>query len=209
MRLNSLAEIHDNNILVDKREIFLYSVDSSDKESSEINMNTAMTFLKNLRYLESLSLDPIIIHNSSYGGEWDVGMAIYDSIAASKCHITMICHGTVQSIATVILQATDDRQSMPNCKFMFHDGCTGIHPDLTHRQMKSYSICEQQNENVLYDIYTDKCIDGPFFTENNRKRSEVKAYIKTQIGKKEDWLLNAEEALNYGFIDKIIGNTKK
>lgn len=200
-----LQEIHDYNISVKTRELFLNPCDAN----SQTDILLASNFIKNLRYLENIdSKQNITIHQYNAGGEWQAAFAIYDAILNAQCHVTIIGHGEVQSAGVLILQSADLRLIMPHCEIMCHEGTSGIHPDLSHKAAKSWAAVEREKEELLYDIYADKCMFGKFFTERNYKRNRVKAYLKTQMAKHEDWVINPMQAIEYGFIDDIIGSKK-
>ena len=155
--------------------------------------------MKNLAILEKTPAD-IIVHQYSQGGQFDAGLLIYDAIKASNCEITIVCHGSVMSIATVILQAADWRISMPNCLFMIHDGGEGTNG--THNQVQSWAeICKKQRE-LMLNIYAEKCQNGEAF--HGLTIAKVKSKLNAILKEKEDWYMTAEEALAYGFIDEII-----
>jgi ATP-dependent protease ClpP protease subunit len=203
-RNDILGELHNFNILAESREIFLYQ--SNRESGQDIATDVALTFIKNLRFLERTSSDNILVHLFSNGGEWDAGFAIYDSILNATSYITIVGHGAVASIATVILQAADKRLVMPNAEIMIHEGTTGMHPELTHKQAKSWATSEEQKAEILFDVYARKCIEGAFFKGNNADLDAVKSYLKNKLNQHEDWFLTPEQALNFGLIDGIIGS---
>lgn len=199
-----VERLHDYSILLETREIFLNPSDSD----SETDIALAITFIKNLRLLESINKNNIIIHQYNAGGQWQSAFAIYDAIRDSDCHITIVGHGEVQSAGVLILQAADCRLVMPHCEIMLHEGTSGIHSELSHKAAKSWSVIERQKEELLYDIYTDKCVSGQFFIDKLYKRNRIKAYLRTQMAKQEDWVISPSDALEYGLIDDIIGSKK-
>lgn len=201
---NTLEHLHSYSVLIDSREIFLNPKDADN----QTDILLATSFIKNLRLLESINKNDIIIHQYNAGGELPAAFAIFDAIKDSACHISMIAHGEVMSCGLLILQAADIRLAMKNCEFLAHEGTTGIHDSLSHKQAKSWSIREKFKAELLYDIYTDKCMAGQFFLERKYKKNRIKAYLKAQISKNEDWFLSADEAMEFGFIDDIIGNKK-
>ena len=60
----------------------------------------------------------------------------------------------------------------------------------------------------MIDIFTEKCINSKIAIEKNWKRMMVKKHIMHQLATKRDWILNAQDAVDYGFADGII-NSKK
>ena len=82
----------------------------------------ATTFIKNIRLLDQIKNEPIIIHMDSLGGNWGDGMAIYDAIKISRSHVTILVYGQAESMSSIILQAANKRITMPNAYFMCHYG---------------------------------------------------------------------------------------
>ena len=122
-----LYDLHNYGANLDTREIFLHNYyTSGDDENPGVEYKMSNTFLKNLRALELKSDKPIIIHMQSVGGEWSDGMAIYDAITMSKCHITMIAYGQAESMSSIIFQAADSRLITPNTYFMSHYGSSAV-----------------------------------------------------------------------------------
>jgi ATP-dependent protease ClpP protease subunit len=59
----------------------------------------------------------------------------------------------------------------------------------------------------MLDIYTKKCAKGNFFKNNNKYKTPVsiKNFIRKNIDRKGDWYMTAEEAVDYGFADAVLG----
>ncbi len=195
---NQIEEIHENCIDISGRQIYLHDSVKEDAEDG-IDFRVASRFMKNLSILEKSPGD-IIIHLYSAGGQFDAGVLIYDVISASCCPVTIVCHGAVMSISTVILQAADHRLAMPNCSFMFHEGSEGI--DGTHKQSKSWAEACKKQRDWMISLYAEKCQNGEFF--KGKSVGKIKQYISSCFDRKEDWYLNSEEALTYGFIDRVV-----
>ena len=129
-------------------------------------------------------------------------MAIYNAISLSPCHITILGYAIVCSMSSIILQAADARLFMPDTDFMVHFGEVSV---------EGHSLCvessvesnKKANERML-DIYANSCVHGKFF--KGKAKSRVKSYIRQEISKRGDWWMNAEEAIDYGFADCIVGD---
>jgi ATP-dependent Clp protease, protease subunit len=198
-RNDILEELHVHSILVDSREIFLCGELGGETEDA------APKLLKNLRLLEQMGNEPIVIHQYSLGGPWDSGVLIYDAIENCSCHIIFIMHGAACSMGSIIPQAADTRIIMPNCTFLVHGGYTGI-GDLTHRQSQSLAELEKKQFDRMLDIYTKAILEGPFFVENNMDEGKIRKFLITRLEKKEDWWLLSDEVIKYGFADGIMGD---
>ena len=90
---------------------------------------------------------------------------------------------------------------MPYACFMVH---WGTYSDSGHYlTVKSGMEFGQKTEKMMLDIYSEKCVDGPFFKSQNMNVQDVSKYIEDKIITKSDWWLTAEEAVHYGFADQV------
>ena len=203
----AISEAHEYDIITSKREIFLHSHYDSEEEAG-VDYRVANRFLKNLRILESINNDPIVVHQHSVGGDWECGMLIYDSLAATTCPIIFICHGIAASMGSIIPQSIYKkglRLTMPNCCWLIHEGYEETSG--TVKQFNSYHEFSKSTMNQLYNIYCDRCQNsGDFFKEMTER--QCKSYLRRKLKAKEDWWFTADEALSYGFVDGIFGSTK-
>ena len=159
-------------------------------------------FIKNIRALERKSKDPITIHMNSIGGEWADGMAIYDAICMSKCHVTIIVYGQAESMSSIIFQAADERMITENSYFMIHYGSTDATGD--YLNVQNFAKYEQAICDKMIDIYANVCVNGKFFKEKyNNNTSSVKKYLQRKL-KHGDWYMTAGETVDYGLADKVI-----
>lgn len=200
-----IEEIHNHGVLLETREIFLHGETDSDSYDAGVEFRMANKFLKNIRLLEELSTDPIIIHQHNIGGNWFDGMFIYDAIYNSMCHVILIMHGSAFSMGSIIPQAADTRIIMPNCVFMIHDGYTGIDSSLTYKQSKSWSEMESQIREKMLDIYCDICKNGHIFQKEQADEKKIRDILTEKMSQKEDWWLFSKDVVNYGFADVIFG----
>lgn len=199
---NRLNEIHEHNIDVDSNTVYLHGYignDSDDDPGTDFRM--ANKFMKNLHTLAG-KCDQITIHQHNIGGSWDAGIMIYDCISNCKTYVEMICHGSIMSMGTIVLQAADCRVSMPNCDFMFHYGYSG-EGSLNHLELQSYAEYDKKLRNKILEIYLSRCKNSEAFKDKNN--NQIKTFLRNKLTSKGDWYLSAEEAKYYGFIDKIVG----
>ena len=73
--------------------------------------------------------------------------------------------------------------------------------------MSSFQWSEKES-NKMIDIFTDKCLNSPMAKEKNWKKMIIKKHIMSQLANKSDWILDAEEAVYYGFADGVLGDRK-
>ena len=182
-------------------EIYLHSYET-DPEDNGINFKVASKFMKKLHEAEHKDANKIIVHTSTIGGEWAEGMSIFDNIFYSSLPVYMIGHGCLCSMGTIILQAANKRYLMPNCDIMVHFG------DLTlsgHQvSVESGTKYYVKVKNQMIDIYTDRCIKGKFFKDKSYSKAKTKAYIKRKLESSVDWYMSAQEAVDFGFADKVL-----
>ena len=57
-------------------------------------------------------------------------------------------------------------------------------------------------------MFTEKCIKSPLAKEKNWNKFIIKKHIVSQLANKSDWILDAEEAVHYGFADGVLGSRK-
>lgn len=201
-----IEEIHNYNICLDTREIFIYGEPGNENEDSGVEYRMSNRFLKNIRLLEASGDSPIMIHQHNIGGEWADGIMMYDSIVSCNCYIIFIMHATACSMGSIIPQAADVRIIMPNCTFMIHDGYTGIDSSLTYKQSRSWTNMETKTRDIMLDIYANVCVNGHYFQKEQADTKEIIQYIKNKMDQKEDWWLFAREAVAHGFADAVLGD---
>ena len=205
-----LYDLHNYGANLDTREIFLHNhYTSDDDENPGVEYRMSNSFLKNMRALDLKSDKPIIIHMHSVGGEWSDGMAIYDAISMSRSYVTIIAYGQAESMSSIIFQAADLRLITPNTYFMSHYGSSAaIGEYLTVQNLAKYEkhICD-----VMIDIYAKSCIQGSYFQEKYGKSPDldkVKTYLTRKL-KSGDWYINSQEAVHYGFADRVLDDWQK
>jgi ATP-dependent protease ClpP protease subunit len=200
-----LLSIHTYNIDTKNREIFLHSYMSDGEEESGVDYRSAIIFEKNMRYLNLMSSDPILIHMHMPGGDWEDCLGIYDTIKHSKAKTILLAYGKVQSASSVILQAPNIRILMPNVTMMIHYGSISL--DSEHSKAAASSLKWNEREcDKMIDIFTERCIQGDMAKNKNRKKLMAKKHIQSQLASQCDWILTAEEAIQYNFADGILGH---
>ena len=60
----------------------------------------------------------------------------------------------------------------------------------------------------MIDIFADKCLSSPLAVGKNWKKMIIKKHIMSQLAAKSDWILDADEAVYYGFADGVLGSKK-
>ena len=157
--------------------------------SGEINDSTANSVIAELLYLDSLSHEDISIYINSPGGVITSGMAIYDTMNFVKSDVCTICIGMAASMAAFLLSsgAKGKRFILPNADVMIHQPLGGAEGQATDIKIASDRILGLRNKlNKILSKNTGKHLN------------------KITKDTERDNYLSAEEALDYGIVDKII-----
>lgn len=205
---DSMYLMHEYNILPDKREIFLHSfIDGAD--DSGVDYRSSVVLQKNIRYLTLGSNDPILIHMNMPGGDWEDCLSIFDTIKLSSAKTAILGYGKLQSSSGVIFQSPNLRIMMPNATLLIHYGTISL--DSEHSKAAASSVQWNEKEtDKMVDIFVQRCLKSPIAKEKKWKNSShiIKKHLMSQISNKCDWILDAEEAVYYGFADGIFGSKK-
>lgn len=180
---DSLTQFHDNGMYVPTRTIKLYG--EIDEESQE-------RFITNFHAIDQ-TMGTIVIFLSSEGGSVESGFAIYDEIRNSKNLVRIICQGGVSSMATVILQAGDERIMRPNSYLMLH---MGEHESSGHPKSKEEwdKLMKKWDEKTI-QIYLKKIKEKKQRFSKNRLTKMIE----------HDKIFSPDEAVALGLADKIEG----
>jgi len=197
-----ITDIHDRNINVQTREIYLHSVYGSGEEAG-IDYRVATTFIKNLHILEREGKGNILVHTHTDGGSYTDGMMILHAMRLSKCVINALAYGQASSMSGIILQGADKRILMPDCDFLIHHGSISIE-DSSRAAREAIAWNEKACKRMLH-IFAARAIIGRFFKEKKYSLGRIKDYIDKKIQSKADWYLSPEEAVYYGFADGVLG----
>lgn len=202
-RDNDIYNIHTFCLDIKNREIYLHSyIDNEEEEGVEYR--PAVMFSKNIRYLNTLSHDPILVHMHLPGGIWEDCFAMFDTITTSKSPIIILAYAKVESASSVLLQAAHHRILMPNAHVLIHYGSLSIENE--HKAAMSSLAWSEKESQKMIEIFTDKCVDSSIAQTKNWKRMMVKKHILSQLANKSDWILTASEAVEYGFADGVLGD---
>lgn len=160
--------------------------------NDEVNHVTAGLVVAQLLYLEGQDASKdISLYINSPGGSVTDGFAVYDTIQYIKCDVSTICMGMAASMGSFLLSAgaKGKRYSLPNSDIMIHQprisgGLQGPASDI-----HIYSEHMQKNKLRLNKI----------LAENTGRTLE-----EIERDTDRDNFMTAEEAKEYGLIDKVI-----
>ena len=158
--------------------------------TEEVNNVTASLIVAQLLYLEGQ--DPnkdISLYINSPGGVVTAGLSIYDTMQYIKCDVSTICMGMAASMGSFLLAAgaKGKRYALPNSEIMIHQPSGGAQGQATDIMIHANHI--QKTKDRLNKI----------LAERTGQPLEVIAQDTER-----DNFMSAEEALEYGLIDKII-----
>ena len=158
----------------------------------EVTDTSANLIMAQLLFLESE--DPtkdINLYINSPGGSVSAGWAIYDTMRYIKCDVSTICLGMAASMGAFLLSggAKGKRLALPNAEIMIHQPLGGAQGQATEIQIAAEHILKTRDRlNQELSANTGKPLD----------------VIKADT--ERDNFMSAEEAMNYGLIDKVITN---
>ena len=158
--------------------------------SDEVNDATASLVVAQMLFLESQDSEKdISFYINSPGGSVTAGMAIYDTMQYIKCDVSTICMGMAASMGAFLLSsgAKGKRYVLPNAEVMIHQPSGGAKGQATDIKI------------VADHILRTKAKLNKILSENTGKPIEVIA-----ADTERDNFMTAEEALEYGLVDKIM-----
>ena len=158
--------------------------------SDEVNDTTASLVVAQLLFLEAQDPDKdICFYINSPGGSVTAGMAIYDTMNYIKCDVSTICIGMAASMGAFLLSAgtKGKRIALPNSEIMIHQPLGGAKGQATDIKIQADLILRtRDNLNRI-------------LAENTGRPVEEIARDTER-----DNFMTAQQALEYGLIDKIL-----
>ena len=157
--------------------------------SDEVNDATASLVVAQLLFLEAQDPDKdISFYINSPGGSVTAGMAIYDTMNFIKCDVSTICIGMAASMGAFLLSAgtKGKRIALPHSEIMIHQPLGGAQGQASDIKIRADLILRTRD--MLNKILAD----------NTGKPIE-----QIERDTDRDYFMTAEQALEYGLIDKI------
>ena len=158
----------------------------------QVNSATASVVVAQLLYLEGQDPDKdIYLYINSPGGSVSDGMAIYDTMQYIKCDVSTICTGMAASMGAFLLSsgAKGKRIALPNSEIMIHQPL-----------ISGSGLSGQVTDIMIHSNYLQ------------RTKERLNKILSANTGKpyedicrdtERDNFMSAEEALEYGLIDKV------
>lgn len=160
----------------------------------EVNDKSAALIVAQMLFLESQ--DPerdIEFYINSPGGSISAGLAIYDTMQFIKCDVSTLCLGMAASFGAFLLAGgtKGKRMALPNAEIMIHQPAIGggVKGQASDIQIVSDHI--QRSKKRLNEILA---------------RNTGKTVETIEAATERDNFMSAEEALDFGLIDKIVNS---
>jgi ATP-dependent Clp protease protease subunit len=156
----------------------------------QVHDGMANTIIAQMLFLESEDPDKDInVYINSPGGSVTAGLAIYDTMQYIRPSIATICMGQATSMAALLLAAGEKgkRYALPHSRIMIHQPLGGAQGQATDIDIQAREILKIKE--LIHRIiakHTGQAL------ENIRRDTE------------RDFFMDAEEALKYGIIDRVI-----
>ena len=158
--------------------------------NDQVDNASASVIIAQLLYLEGQDPDKdISFYINSPGGSVSAGLAIYDTMQYIKCDVSTICMGMAASMGAFLLSAgaKGKRLALPNSEIMIHQPLGQAQGQATDILIHASHI-EKTRANL-----------NKILAENTGKPLEV-----IEKDTERDNFMSAQEALEYGLIDKVI-----
>lgn len=156
----------------------------------QVNQVTASLVVAQLLYLEAQDPEKDIhLYINSPGGSVTDGMAIFDTMNYVKCDVSTICVGMAASMGAFLLSAgaKGKRFALPNSEIMIHQPLGGTQGQATDIEIHAKRIVRMKEKlNTLIAEFTGQSLET--VTKDTDR----------------DNFMTAQEALDYGLIDKVI-----
>ena len=162
--------------------------------NSDVNNQSANSIIMQMLVLSAE--DPkadIYFYINSPGGSVTDGLALYDTMQAIPNDVVTICLGSAASMGSFLLSGgtPGKRYSLPNSRLMYHQVMSGISGGTQYVDMET-SVKETKKLYEKLNMYLSEFTQGKISFEEMKKKTD------------RDWWLSPQEAIESGFIDKII-----
>jgi ATP-dependent Clp protease protease subunit len=155
-----------------------------------IDDEVANVVIAQLLFLVSEDPDKdIMLYINSPGGQVSAGLAIYDTMQSLQCDVATYCIGQAASMASFLLAAgtSGKRQALPHARVMIHQPLAGFQGQAVDIDIHAREILRTRDTlNALYAKHTGRSAE------------------QIQRDTDRDRFLSAEEAVEYGLIDRVL-----
>ncbi|CAN5342734.1 ATP-dependent Clp endopeptidase proteolytic subunit ClpP [soil metagenome] len=160
-----------------------------------VNDHTANLIVAQLLFLESENPDKdVSLYINSPGGSVSAGMAIYDTMQFIKPEVSTLCTGLAASMGAFLLAAgaKGKRFSLQNSRIMIHQPSGGAQGQATDIEIQAREI-----------LYLRERLNGILAEKTGRSIEEIRKDTE------RDNFMSADQAAEYGMIDKVLSSRPK
>lgn len=161
----------------------------------EVDDSMAASITAQLLYLEAMDTEKDIqIYINSPGGSVSAGLAIYDTMQYIKCDVSTNCIGLAASMGSFLLAGgtKGKRYALPNAEVMIHQVLGGAQGQATDVEITTKHLLKTKEKL------------NRMLAENTGKDYE----IICAATERDNWM-SAQEAMEFGIIDKVMTNREK
>lgn len=162
--------------------------------SGQVNDAMANTIIAQLIFLANQDeKKDISLYINSPGGSVTAGLAIYDTMQYIACDVSTICVGMAASMAATLLAAgaKGKRIALPNAEVLIHQVMGGAEGQATEIEISArHILATKERLNRILSKHTGQIIK------------------KIEKDTDRDYYMSADEAKEYGIIDKIVTSKK-
>lgn len=159
----------------------------------EIDDEMANSIVAQLLLLDSENPEKdIMLYINSPGGVITAGMAIFDTMKLIKADVSTICLGEAASMGAFLLSAgtKGKRLALPSARIMIHQPLGGARGQATDIELEAKEILRMKN-----------MLNGLLAEHSGQSIEKIKEDTE------RDHYLSAQEAVEYGLIDKVVEST--
>lgn len=171
-------------------ELDIDGVIGFDWWASEEEQNTKEQMRAQLKEIQAISADKIVVNISSLGGDVDHGLAIHDLLASNSAEVETHVTGMTASAATIIAQAGDTRSMSDNALYLVHRAWTMGMGNANDFE----ALAKDLNK-------LDDRISNIYAKRSDKKQTEFMSLMNEANG--DGIWISAEEAKEFGLIDTI------
>lgn len=152
--------------------------------------NTKEQMRAQLKEIDSIQADKIVVNISSLGGDVDHGLSIHDLLASNSAEVETNVIGMTASAATIIAQAGDVRKMSDNALYLVHRAWTMAMGNTNDFEAMSKDLAKLDDR--ISNIYAKR---------SNRTKEEFLELMNESNG--DGIWISAEEAQEFGLIDEV------
>ncbi|ABC90217.1 endopeptidase Clp, subunit 1 protein [Rhizobium etli CFN 42] len=157
--------------------------------NGEVNDTVSALVCAQLLFLEADPEKPINLYINSPGGAVTSGLAMYDTMRFIRAPVHTLCMGTARSMGSFLLMAGEpgERAALPNASILIHQPSGGFQGQASDMLIHAEEILKTKQR--MTRLYAEHC---------------GRSYEDFERGMDRDRFMTAEEALEWGLIERIL-----